>query len=125
MLYVHINMVIPSHMQVLHKRVFFFEIKAIYIKLASRLIKNLPVSLDTLVRKRVRQKLAASITIRLLLSARCRSPSSIRASFFYGWSSSSAYNPAFRSISIRYSTPQSSLLSVFDQSTALGAKEKL
>jgi hypothetical protein len=38
---------------------FFFETIYIYIKLASRLIKNLPVPLGTLVRKRVRQKLAA------------------------------------------------------------------
>jgi hypothetical protein len=43
----------------------FFEINDEYIKLASRLIKNLPVPLDTLVRKRVRLKLAASIKIRL------------------------------------------------------------
>jgi hypothetical protein len=44
---------------------FFFEINRSYIKQASRLIKNLPVPLGTLVRKRVRQKLAACITIRL------------------------------------------------------------
>jgi hypothetical protein len=38
---------------------FFFKVKRQYIKLASRLIKNLPVPLGTLVRKRVRLKLAA------------------------------------------------------------------
>jgi hypothetical protein len=38
---------------------FFFLKQGIYIKLASRLIKNLPVPLGTLVRKRVRLKLAA------------------------------------------------------------------
>jgi hypothetical protein len=35
---------------------FFYEIKRHYIKLASRLIKNLLVPLGTLVRKRVRLK---------------------------------------------------------------------
>jgi hypothetical protein len=44
---------------------FFFEINRSYIKQASRLIKNLPVPLGTLVKKRVRQKLAACITVRL------------------------------------------------------------
>jgi hypothetical protein len=44
---------------------FFFEVNDEYIKLASRLIKNLPVPLGTLVRKRVRLKLAAPIKIRL------------------------------------------------------------
>jgi hypothetical protein len=43
----------------------FFEIKDVYIKLASRLIKNLPVPLGTLVRKRVRLKLAASVKVQL------------------------------------------------------------
>jgi hypothetical protein len=42
--------------------IFFFEVKAIYIKQASHLIKNLPVPLD-MVRKRVRKKLAALITL--------------------------------------------------------------
>jgi hypothetical protein len=43
----------------------FFEEKDQYIRQASRLIKNLPVPLGTLVRKRVRLKLAASIKIQL------------------------------------------------------------
>jgi hypothetical protein len=49
---------------------FFFK-PYIYIKLASRLIKNLSVPLGTLVRKRVRQKLAAvrSTTITISLKA--------------------------------------------------------
>ena len=38
----------------------FFEIKHHYIRSASRLIKNLPVPLGTLVRKIVHKKLAAS-----------------------------------------------------------------
>jgi hypothetical protein len=38
----------------------FFNSKAQYIKQARRLIKNIPVPLRTLVRKRVRQKRAAS-----------------------------------------------------------------
>jgi hypothetical protein len=48
----------------------FFEINTyIYIKLASRLIKNLPVPLGILVRKRVRQKLAAYLNVWLHRSA--------------------------------------------------------
>jgi hypothetical protein len=39
---------------------FFLKFKPNYIKQASRLIKNLPVPLGTLVRKRVCKKLAAS-----------------------------------------------------------------
>jgi hypothetical protein len=38
---------------------FFLKVKRKYIRQASRLIKNLPVPLGTLVRKRVRLKLAA------------------------------------------------------------------
>jgi hypothetical protein len=49
--------------EVSHVEFFFFlKVKRQYIKLASRLIKNLPVPLGTLVRKRVRLKLTAPIT---------------------------------------------------------------
>jgi hypothetical protein len=45
-------------------RGFFFKINTyIYIKLASRLIKNLIVPLGTLVRKIVRKKLAAYLNV--------------------------------------------------------------
>jgi hypothetical protein len=43
----------------------FFKENDQYIKLASLLIKNLPVPLGTLVRKKVRLKLAAFIIIQL------------------------------------------------------------
>jgi hypothetical protein len=44
---------------------FFVEVNDNYIKLPRRLIKNLPVPLGTLVKKKVRLKLDASIKVRL------------------------------------------------------------
>jgi hypothetical protein len=46
---------------------FFFEINDKYIKLASRLIKNLPIPLDTLIRKRVRLKLVLLLILYVIV----------------------------------------------------------